>query len=188
MKLVRFRLQPSHWFSSVLLVVLAMSVYHSAGTRNHPLPKQDSQLVTIYHMVSSSVDQWLEPIPGNVPPQEEPMVGALNLMAALPPDESPLPPGTHAVSVGLRDDGVAWADFNKALVDNFPGGSLQESLTINSVLQTLAQFPGVRAVQFTVEGEIIESIGGHVDVSEPQPVPDENATPDPNASPDAIAS
>jgi spore germination protein GerM len=185
MKLIRFRLQPSHWFSSVLLVVLAMSLYHSTGTRNHPVSKQDTYLVTIYRMVSSSVDQWLEPIPGNVPPQQEPMGGALNLMAALPEDESPLPPGTHAVSVSLRDDGVAWADFNNALVDNFPGGSLAESLTINSVLLTLAQFPGVRAVQFTVEGKIIESIGGHVDVSEPQPVPDENAKPDTSASPDA---
>jgi spore germination protein GerM len=183
MKLIRFRLQPTHWFSGVLLVILVMSLYRSPGISNRPLVRQDSQQVTIYRVVSSDTDQWLEPITAKAPLEGEPMAGALNLMANLPPDESPLPPETHAVSVTLRDNGVAWADFNDALVSNFPGGSLPESLLINSVLKTLAQFPGVRAVQFTVDGKIIESIGGHMDVSEPQPVPEEDFTPGVYATP-----
>jgi hypothetical protein len=175
MKLTRFRLQRGHWFSGVLLLMLAVGLYRPSVTENRPAVRQAYHQVTIYHVVGNSDDQWLEPIPGKLDAQTEPMAGALNLMAELSPDESPLPRGTRALSVVVKENGVAWADFNSALVTNFPGGSLRESLTINAVVEALAQFPGVQAVQFTVEGKIIDSIGGHVDISEPQPVPGDTA-------------
>ena len=173
----RFRLQPGHWFSGGLLVFLLMTLYRPAGPGirpvPHPVPRQAEQrvAVTIYHVVSSDDDSWLEALRGSLPQTVEPMAGALNLMAKLRPGDSPLPPGSRALSVTLRNNGVAWADFNAAFVTNFPGGSLQESLAINSVLLTLSRFPGVRAVQFTVEGKVIESLGGHEDISQPQEVP-----------------
>lgn len=169
----RFRLQPTHWFSGALLLILALALYRPGGTG--PLPRTPSpafRTVIIYHVVGDSDDQWLEPLRRNLAAQSELMAGTLNLMGKLPTSESPLPPGARAISVTLQGEGVALADFNGAFVSNFPGGSLRESLIINAVLKTLAQFPGVKAVQFTVDGKIIDTLGGHVDLSEPQEVPE----------------
>lgn len=94
---------------------------------------------------------------------------ALNAMAEL--KNSPLPPGTRVRSVKFGDDGVATVDFNTAFQKNFPGGDENEALTLNAVVATLGQFPGVKRVQFLVEGAKIDSLGGNQPLMEPLPVP-----------------
>ena len=173
-----FRLQPGHWFSGGILFLLLLFLYRpTVEAPRTPLKQNESQItVTEYRVVENSENQWLEPIRGNLPRSTEPMAGALNLMAQLDRRESPLPPGTRALSVHVKEQGVAWADFNRALVANFPGGSAREALLLEAILRTLGQFPGVHSVQITVEGEVIESIGGHADISEPQPIPPDSAS------------
>jgi len=107
---------------------------------------------------------------------------ALNAMAA--EDRSPLPSGTHARSVKLVD-GVATVDFNKAFQENFSGSDEGEALTLNAVLATVGQFQGVRSVQFLVEGQKIDSLGGNQSLTAPLPIPQEMATT--GRSPAAIA-
>ena len=97
---------------------------------------------------------------------------ALNAMAAS--DHSPLPSGTHARSVKLVD-GVATVDFNKAFQENFSGGDEGEALTLNAVLATVGQFQGVRSVQFLVEGQKIDSLGGNQSLTAPLPIPQDIA-------------
>ena len=107
-----------------------------------------------------------------VPAGEEPMTFALNAMAQ--DKASPLPTATRALSVKVTG-GTARVDFNKAFGGpadggNFNGGSLEESLVLNAVLKTMAQFPEVKQVQVVVEGKPIESVGGHFDWSKPMSV------------------
>ncbi len=164
------RLRPVHWFSVGILVFLVIFLNRPDNIAPKMVGAAPGQIVTAYRVVSSADDQWLEAFSVRLPPHVEPMLGSLRVMTLLKPEESPLPPGTRVLSVTLRDNGVAWADFSAAFVRNFPGGSLRESLAINSVLLTLSQFPDVRAVQFTVEGKVISSLGGHEDISGPQEV------------------
>ena len=47
------------------------------------------------------------------------------------------------------------------------GGSTGELLAVYSLVNTLTQLPQVAAVQILVEGEVVDSLFGHVDVSSP---------------------
>jgi len=79
-----------------------------------------------------------------------------------------LPAGTEIRSVVFNDRGGAFVDFTRELVENHPGGSTGELLTIKSVVQTLARnFPEVEEVTFLVDGREIETIAGHIDATVP---------------------
>lgn len=95
---------------------------------------------------------------------------AINAMARLNVKDSPLPMGTEARSVTIGADGVATVDFNKAVKDNFKPGDENEALLINSILGVMAQFPGVKTVQFLVEGAKIDAFGGTMSLTDPLPV------------------
>ena len=76
-----------------------------------------------------------------------------------------IPKGTVLKDINIRPDGLARVDFSKELVANHSGGSLGESLTVYSIVNTLTQFPTVKQVQFLVDGQYVQTIAGHVDVS-----------------------
>ena len=63
--------------------------------------------------------------------------------------------------------GVAKVDFTQALQKNFVGGSTGEEMLVGSVVDTLTEFPDVKKVQILIEGKPIESLAGHMDLSEP---------------------
>lgn len=91
---------------------------------------------------------------------------------ALGPEESgavaTLPKGTHVRSVFFDDAGGVTVDFTHEIVDNHPGGSTGELMTIRSIVRTLAaNFAGTKSVRFLVEGKEIETIAGHIDASVP---------------------
>lgn len=76
-----------------------------------------------------------------------------------------LPVGTELLDINVRPDGLCIVDFSGELVVNHPGGSLSEEMTVYSVVNTLTQFPTIRQVQILIEGEKVETIAGHMDVS-----------------------
>ncbi|MCG0278405.1 MAG: GerMN domain-containing protein [Thermanaeromonas sp.] len=76
-----------------------------------------------------------------------------------------IPKGTVLKDINIRPDGLARVDFSKELITNHSGGSLGESLTVYSIVNTLTQFPTVKQVQILVEGKVVDTIAGHVDVS-----------------------
>jgi germination protein M len=76
-----------------------------------------------------------------------------------------IPAGTVLKDINIRPDGLARVDFSKELIANHSGGSLGENLTVYSIVNTLTQFPSVKEVQFLVEGQYVNTIAGHVDVS-----------------------
>ena len=64
-------------------------------------------------------------------------------------------------------DGVASVDFSKELEQNFSGGSTGEEMLIGSIVNTLTDFPEVQKVQILIEGASVETLSGHMDLSEP---------------------
>lgn len=77
-----------------------------------------------------------------------------------------LPPEAKLLSVKVKD-GVAILDFSKELQAGHWGGSAGETMTIDSLLYTLTEIDGIDRVQVLIEGEVIESLAGHYDWSEP---------------------
>ncbi|MEN3001332.1 MAG: GerMN domain-containing protein [Armatimonadota bacterium] len=78
------------------------------------------------------------------------------------------PKGARLLSATLRN-GTLELNFSADLVQNFEGGSDMEAALVNAITRTASSFPSVQKVQILVEGKPVESIGGHLDISQPLP-------------------
>jgi germination protein M len=68
-------------------------------------------------------------------------------------DLSPtIPPGTRVLSVSVEED-VAHVDFSQEMHTQHWGGAAGESMTVQSIVNTLTEFPDIRRVLMTVEGQ-----------------------------------
>lgn len=66
-------------------------------------------------------------------------------------------------------DGVATVDFSKELQSNFSGGSTGEEMLIGSIVNTLTDFPEIQKVRILIDGASVETLSGHMDLSDPLP-------------------
>lgn len=64
---------------------------------------------------------------------------------------------------------VAKVDFSRELQKNFVGGSTGEEMLVGSVVNTLTEFPEIQKVQIMVDGQEVETLSGHMDLSQPLP-------------------
>lgn len=63
-----------------------------------------------------------------------------------------IPEGTKLLSA-VTEDGICTLDLSKEFVDNHPGGTAGESMTLNSIVNSLTELNTVKQVQFLIEGE-----------------------------------
>lgn len=77
-----------------------------------------------------------------------------------------IPKQTKLRSVKV-ENGTATVDFTGDLRKNFVGGSTGETMLVGSIVDTLTEFPEVKKVQILIDGKKVESLGGHMDLSQP---------------------
>lgn len=77
-----------------------------------------------------------------------------------------LPPEARLLSVTVKDK-VAVLDFSKEFQTKHWGGSAGETMTIDSLVNTLTAIKGIDKVQVLIEGKTIESLAGHYDWTGP---------------------
>lgn len=77
-----------------------------------------------------------------------------------------IPPGAVIRDINIKN-GLAIVNFSRELKTKHLGGSSGELLTVYSIVNTLTQFPSVHRVQLLVEGERLETLTGHLDISQP---------------------
>lgn len=77
-----------------------------------------------------------------------------------------IPAGTRLLGVKI-ENGLASVDFSREFVDNHPGGSAGETMTIYSIVNTLTELSTVQRVRFLVEGNAIETLAEHMDLTQP---------------------
>lgn len=65
------------------------------------------------------------------------------------------------------ENGTATVDFTGDLRKDFVGGSTGETMLVGSIVDTLTEFPEVKKVQILIDGKKVESLGGHMDLSQP---------------------
>lgn len=175
-------------FAAVILAVVAFGLVawmsgssrsplklgnNGAGTQPAPLPPitQPSHRVDIYITKVVEDDARLVPVERIVPVDADEHKAALEeLLKTNENEEGPakylIPQGSRLLGLKINN-GTAYADFNNALKENFPGGSMNEALLVNAIVHTLTQFDDVKRVQIMVEGKKIESLGGHLEISQP---------------------
>lgn len=62
------------------------------------------------------------------------------------------------------EDAIAYVDFDS---QGLSGASMEEEFTINQIVASFLKLDEIDQVQFLVDGEKVESLMGHFDVSEP---------------------
>jgi spore germination protein GerM len=77
-----------------------------------------------------------------------------------------IPDGTQLLHLSIAE-GTAQVDFSEEMITRHPGGSTGEMLTIYSIVNSLTELPGIVQVQLLVQGEIVETLAGHIEISEP---------------------
>jgi hypothetical protein len=120
-------------------------------------------------------------------PEDETALAAVNLDLALSPEPVPrakqvlntllagpvdsdlrtLPADAALLAFYLLPDGTAIADFSEALATSTPSGIQSEQLAVDSIARTLeANVPQVRRLKILIHGQEVETLAGHLDLTQ----------------------
>ena len=122
---------------------------------------------------ASPEGDFLVPVRGEVPLAEGIEAQGRQIVAgqlATPPQPhvSPIPAGTTLRAFFVTERGDAFVDLSGEISTAHPGGSLNELLTVQSIVHAvIANLPAIQRVQIMVDGKEVDTIAGHVDVRRP---------------------
>lgn len=81
---------------------------------------------------------------------------------------SAIPPGVALREVFVTDRGEAYVDLTGEIATNHTGGSLDEILTVYTIVGALTQnLPDIKRVQILIDGREADTLAGHVDLRRP---------------------
>ena len=102
-----------------------------------------------------TIEQARQIIEAQIAPASEPLISAV-------------PPGTRLRSVFVTARGEAYVDLSREVAAAHGGGSLDELLTIYTIVNALTEnLPAVTAVQLLVDGKEVDTLVGHIDLRRP---------------------
>lgn len=79
----------------------------------------------------------------------------------------PLPASTEIRAVFLASDGTAFLDFSNQAIPDVNPGIASECLVVYSIVNSLAaNLPTVKKVKILVQGQDVDTLNGHVDLSD----------------------
>ena len=96
------------------------------------------------------------------------------LIQETPPNfRNTIPRGTVLNEVYIDSQQTAYLDFSSHLIDGHIGGTTAEFLTVTAILRTVFDaFPDdIKQIQILVGGEEVETIAGHLNLSQPLHLP-----------------
>jgi spore germination protein GerM len=168
---------------AVLVVLLAMqrkpappALPTSAATPPPPVaaaPAPQGRKIKAQLFYVSDDGMRLVSVERDVPYAETAVAQAKEILnAQIAPVAAPLvsavPPGTVLRALFLTEGGQAYVDLSRDVATAHPGGSLNEMLTIYTIVHALTfNLPAVTAVQLLVDGKEVDTLAGHVDLRRP---------------------
>lgn len=169
-------------FARCLLILLVVVFTGVGCTDNKPQPpvdptgkpgeiqngvKTEKMVVTLYFATKDGSALVAEK--REVPKNSHPAQTTLEELTAGPRNTElvKVMPATARVQNIRIVDHVAYVDFNDAFVKDHWGGSAGEILTVSAVINTLTEFPEIQSVQFMAGGKNLQTLKGHLDLSEP---------------------
>jgi len=149
-----------YWGISILLAIfvvfLAAPVSAGLGPPNHML----------WYSFMTPTDFYLFPVHAWLD-HDNPKVALEALIEGISQDPlgSPVPSNVRVLGVTV-EDGLATVDLSSEILQA-PVGAATEAIMIGAMVNTLTTSPSIQRVQFMVEGEVVESLGGHISAEEP---------------------
>lgn len=130
--------------------------------------KQTQTEITVYFPDANA--EKLIAVKRQIPANDNKYVNAINELITGPSNDSEgftiMPKGTKVLSVNVNNN-IATVDFSKEFQNNFTGGSTGEIMLVGSIVDTLTDFKEIKSVRFTLEGQPLDILGGHLDLTEP---------------------
>ena len=128
----------------------------------------DAEPVALFFIKSTTTNFYLKPYLTRINGKGDRHRKALEALLAGPPSNSNLlavfPAGTRVLDLQVKN-GLATVNLNhKATELNV--GSQGEDLAVASIVNTLTKFPDVFGVKIVIEGKEVESLAGHVDLTD----------------------
>lgn len=141
--------------------------YKLAEAQKVSLSKQNNAV--IFLIKNTPTDFLLVPVNRPISSELTPQTALETLIKGPLPNEKwheSIPRSTKLIGLSVYN-GLATANFSKEIQTDFNGGSLIESLLVQAIVNTLTEFSEITQVQILVNGEVVESIGGHVYIGKP---------------------
>lgn len=138
-----------------------------------PLPVQPGQTRSVVLFFLSEEDTLLHPEQREIPADLSVVRQAKQTIEELIKGSrkgyiSPFPPEAKLRELYVTEEGVAYVDFSKDIVEKHLSGSSAEISTIFSVVNSLAyNFDDIEKVFILIEGREKETLGGHINLSRP---------------------
>jgi len=158
--------------AAVYMVVYRPAVRGPAeGPAERPTPMEvhrPTSTVRVFLPKQVGANTYLVPMQVKVQATEDlPRVAMEQLIAASEEQGAGvIPKGTRVLDARTRGS-VAEVNLSREFVRNFSGDARHEALTLNAILHTMAQFPGVRRTRILVDGKSVETLGGHLEILDP---------------------
>ena len=117
-------------------------------------------------------DGTLRAVIVDLPLSDEPALRAkqvLNTLLAGPvdPEARTLPPDAALLAFYILPDGTGIADFSEALGTSIPSGIQSEQTAVDSIARTLeANVPQVQRLKILIHGQEVDSLAGHLDLTQ----------------------
>lgn len=137
--------------------------------RVNPAPPPD-QTVKLKLYFADSQAQYLVPEEREVPQGNVPLPD-LVIQELIKGPTTPglgitIPKEARLASTVKVEKNVAYVNFNREFQTRHWGGSAGELMTVYSIVNSLTELEGIKAVAFLVEGERLETLG-HMDLTRP---------------------
>lgn len=141
----------------------------AAPTGNPPLPHINA---TIYfasedgqRLVSA---QQEVPLGSSVVEQARAILDAQFAARPQPPLTSTIPEGSTVRGIYVSNQNEAFVDLDATVRAKHPGGSMQELLTVYTIVNVLiTNLPTLQQVQILIDGREADTLAGHVDLRRP---------------------
>jgi hypothetical protein len=87
---------------------------------------------------------------------------------AAPPLASTIPAGSTLRGIFISQRNEAFVDLDPTIRSAHPGGTLQELMTVYTIVNALlTNLPNLREVQILIGGQEVDTLAGHVDLRRP---------------------
>ena len=139
-----------------------------------PAPGENKEEVVLYFGNNEYIATGDEKYEFMLTEVQEIVYGEINLEEAVVRALMAGPLDTEKMSTGFTEtmklnavdvlDKTAFVDFSS---DGLNGGSMQESYVISQIVESLTQLDTVDRVQFLVDGQVTETLMGHISIEDP---------------------
>lgn len=144
------------------------NIIQTPDNANRKLNNGQNQVV-LFFLKSDPTNFYLKPVLFEIKNGGDRHRKALEALFSGPPKGSNLlglfPKETAVLSLTVQN-GLATVNLNRSAT-KLNVGSSGELLAVTSIVNTLTKFPDVFRVKILVEGKSVESLAGHVDLTEP---------------------